>query len=73
MEKGSVTTARENSAFTLWRYAVTYTAYGVFGIGALTLIGICFPVLRLTQRDTQIRQRRSRRLVCQAFRLFIAV
>lgn len=67
-----MTTARENSAFTLWRYAVTYTAYGVFGIGALTLIGICFPVLRLTQRDTKIRQRRSRRLVCQAFRLFIA-
>ena len=72
MEKGPVTTARENPVFAFWRYAATYTAYGVFGIGALGLMGICFPVLRLTQSDVQTRQRRSRRLVYNAFRLFIA-
>lgn len=67
-----MTTARENPVFTLWRYAATYTAYGVFGIGALGLMGICFPVLRLTQSDVQTRQRQSRHLVSNAFRLFIA-
>jgi len=72
MEKSSVTTARENPTLTLWRYAATYIAYGLFGIGALGLMGFFFPVLRLIQRNKDTRQRNSRRLVCVAFRLFIA-
>ncbi len=59
--------------FTLWRYLATYTGYVLFGCGALLLMGVGFPVLRLMHMRSEKKElhEASRRLTNLAFRIFV--
>jgi 1-acyl-sn-glycerol-3-phosphate acyltransferase len=53
-----------------WRIARTGLAFAVFGVGALVVTFLCFPVVRLLSRGPLDRARRAQRVVQRAFRLF---
>lgn len=62
---------REFFLFTLWRYLATYAGYALFGCGALLLMGVGFPVLRLMHSEKKELHMASRRLTSLAFRIFV--
>ncbi len=62
---------REFFLITLWRYVATYTGYVIFGVGALGLMFVGFPVLRLVHKDKREQFLASRRLTSRAFRFFV--
>ena len=64
--------APESIISLLQRYIATWLAYFIFGVGAVVLMTICFPLLRLLSQNEIQRQYQSRHLVSGAFRLFIS-
>ena len=53
-----------------WRAFRAGVAFGLFGLGALVLAFVCFPILRLLRGTTREREIRAQYLVHLAFRLF---
>jgi 1-acyl-sn-glycerol-3-phosphate acyltransferase len=56
-----------------WRVVRTGACFAAFGIGALVLGLVVFPVLLLVVRDEDARRRRVRAVVHDSFRLFVAL
>ncbi len=50
----------------------TGASFAFFGIGALALGLVAFPVLALTSRTRELRERRMQRLIHGSFRVFVA-
>ena len=57
----------------LLRALASGIGFSVFGLGALVLVGLCFPAVRLSTRDRLVQTRRARRLIEASFRLFARV
>jgi 1-acyl-sn-glycerol-3-phosphate acyltransferase len=56
-----------------WRVVRTGTCFAVFGIGALTLGLLVFPLLLLLVRDAGRRRSRARAIIHRSFRMFVAL
>ena len=54
-----------------WRFFGTGLSFAVFGIGGLILAMFVFPLISLTARDAESRNRRARSLVSRSFRRFL--
>ncbi|WP_295802376.1 1-acyl-sn-glycerol-3-phosphate acyltransferase [uncultured Microbulbifer sp.] len=53
------------------RLLATACAFSLFGLGGLVLRFVLFPPLKLVYRDPQVRQRKARDMIQNAFRTFI--
>ncbi|RRJ82782.1 lysophospholipid acyltransferase family protein [Aestuariirhabdus litorea] len=57
----------------LWRLIATAMGFSLFGLGALLLALLCFPLINLLSRDSGVRKRRVKRLINLTFRTFTRI
>ncbi len=71
-EPASGPAALAERAFRLWRVVGTGLSFLIFGVGALSLALIAFPLCHLAPGDASVKEARVQRVIHYAYRFFVA-